>query len=101
MKSFKVRVNIANRAFDDCFENWDGDAVVTALVRMCETDGILKHRIAIAWRGVFPQSWLDTAKKYEAWATSDLSKLAKKLRDEEQKKAQERQAEWLAKEELV
>jgi hypothetical protein len=93
MKSFNARVKYARecfysrdtkkRAFDDCFENSDGDAVVTALVRMCETDDILKHRIATDWRGVFPQSWLDTAKKYESTDTNDLAKLAKKLRDEE------------------
>ena len=72
-----------SRAFDTCFEMWDGDAVVTALVRRCETDPALKAAIARGWRTTAPElptQWLETAARYADVPTKDLGKIAAQLR---------------------
>lgn len=71
MKTFNQRVNYAaaclkarsrkpelvsnNRRFDDCFENFDGSYVVTALVRMAASDPELKASLFASWDSVAKQ----------------------------------------------
>jgi len=91
--SYQARVNYAalcimrgtrSRAFDSCFEMFDGDAVVTALVRRASKNPKLHDAIARDWGGVFPALWEDTARKYEATPTRQLAALAAQLRAEGQ-----------------
>lgn len=69
-----------SRHFDTCFEMFDGEAVVTALVRRCEKNSRLKEAISRQWGGVFPAMWLETAKEYSGIPTRKLSGLAAQLR---------------------
>lgn len=69
-----------SRAFDDCFEQYDGAAVVTALVRRAQTDPTLYAAIAKDWREGFPTSWIETEAQYASWPTEDLPRLAHELR---------------------
>lgn len=72
---FQKRVDYAARAFtigktdsrkmDNCFEMFDGDAVVAALVRRAEKNPNLHAGIAKAFSSGFPASWIETAQKYE------------------------------------
>ena len=50
-----------SRAFDNCFENGDGDEVVTHLVRRSEESPALRSAIAADFGGTFPVKWLETA----------------------------------------
>lgn len=69
-----------SRAFDDCFEQWDGSAVVTALVRRAKTNPVLFAAIAKDWQQGFPHSWIETETTYASWPTEDLPRLAQELR---------------------
>lgn len=91
-EAFKARVDYAtfcfllddidSRAFDTCFEMWDGDAVVTALVRRAAFHPPLHCAIAKHWwGGEFPQSWRDTAAKYAHVPDERLPRLAAEFRD--------------------
>lgn len=87
---FMVRVNFAaatitrggahTRRFDTCFEMYDGDLVVTALVRRADKNPNLRDAITRQWRGTFPQSWLDSAAKYASVPTRELKREAAKMR---------------------
>ena len=57
---------------------YDGDAVVTALMREAETDERLAVGIRGMFRGKMPESWIATAAEYAA--VKDLPALAQKLR---------------------
>lgn len=50
-----------SRAFDNCFENGDGDKVVAELVRRAAENPALERAIANDFSGVFPPSWIETA----------------------------------------
>jgi len=102
--SYQARVNYAalcimrgtrSRAFDSCFEMYDGDAVVTALVRRADKNPKLYDAIARDWGGLFPALWKDTASKYEATPTRQLAALAAQLRAD----GQARFDAWLAEQE--
>lgn len=90
--NFEGRVNYAaqcfvrgisnSRHFDTCFEMFDGQAVVTALVRRCEKNAKLQAAVAAQWGGSFPQKWLDTASEYQNISTRKLRDLAAQLRAE-------------------
>lgn len=67
--------NTSSRAFDTCFEMYDGDLVVTALVRRCARTPFLHQAITDCWGGKFPEGWITTAAKY-----SDVTNLAGKAR---------------------
>ena len=78
---FKGRVNYAaqclvngtrSRAFDSCFEMFDGALVVTALVRRAERNARLAAHI-------LPQ-WKETAAKYSAIETQSLDGAAALIR---------------------
>jgi hypothetical protein len=43
------------RAFDNCFENFDGDAVVWQIVRDAQTDDDLARRIRLMGEKLWPQ----------------------------------------------
>lgn len=76
------------RAFDTCFEMWDGDAVVTALVRKAQHDPDLKRAIARGWSATAPElppGWLETAAKYADVTDRGLGKVAAKIRAEREK----------------
>jgi hypothetical protein len=74
------RTGIGSRHFDTCFEMFDGDAVVTALVRRARKNPKLYAAIIQEWRGVFPQGWIDCAERYAATPTRKLSDLAREHR---------------------
>lgn len=88
--SFQYRVSFAagymvrgirsSRALDNCFEMFDGDLVVTALVRRAMQNRKLWDAIASQWREGFPQSWIDTATKYAHVPTLQLPTEAAKIR---------------------
>lgn len=87
-----------NRGFDDCFEMYDGDLVVTAIVRRAQADAELYEAIGRAWVGYddedpkFPKDWLATAEKYSnvtnlAGAAREMRARAKTEFDERMKEA--------------
>ena len=93
--AFAYRVNYAaqcfmkqreSRAFDTCFEMYDGAAVVTALVRRASKNTKLHAAIARQWSEGFPRDWIATASKYEHLPTRKLGELAKDLREESKRK---------------
>jgi hypothetical protein len=53
----------SSRAFDNCFENGDGDHVVAALVERAERNPALHRAIAADFSGTFPAKWIETAGK--------------------------------------
>lgn len=55
-----------SRAFDNCFENNDGDQVVAFLVQQARANRQLERQIANDFGGNFPEQWLETAKRVEA-----------------------------------
>ncbi len=82
--NFAGRVNFAafiiiqgkatSRSFDNCFENWDGDAVAAALVRRAEKN----ERLA---RNLFKYINQQTATEaYEQYKGRKLAQVAKELR---------------------
>lgn len=52
-----------SRAFDNCFENNDGDQVVAFLVHQARRDSRLERAIANDFGGTFPAKWLATAER--------------------------------------
>jgi hypothetical protein len=89
--NFKYRVNytaqcflkdIKSRAFDNCFEMNDGDAVVVALMRRAFKNYNLKRAISKNWRELgslgFPVDWEKVYIKYAD--IENLDELAEKLR---------------------
>lgn len=86
---YKSRVNYAaraiveginSRAVDSCFEMFDGDIVVTALVRRAAKNPKLHAAICKQWSGKFPQLWIETADKYSCIPTKNLQDKAKEIR---------------------
>lgn len=93
MGDFQRRVNLAanymmrgisnSRTLDSCFEMWDGDAVVTVLVRRAMKNRRLWDAIASQWSGaIFPQSWIDTATEYAHIPTRSMPKLAAQMQEQ-------------------
>ena len=92
--AFRERVSYAatcflrgthSRARDTCFEMYDGDAVVTALVRRARNNDSLRNAIAKGWGDLkegLPVSWVTTAEKYAAIPDRELDILAARLREE-------------------
>lgn len=90
--AFSARVSYAarcfkrgtqSRHFDTCFEMWDGEAVVTALVRKAQKDPELKRCIAKGWSATYPElptQWLETAAQYADVPDRELRKLAARIR---------------------
>lgn len=91
--NFKYRVNYAaqcflkdikSRGFDNCFEMFDGDAVVVALIRRALKNDKLKQAISKNWRELgplgFPVDWEKLYVKYTN--VKDVDILAEKLRME-------------------
>lgn len=90
--NFKYRVNYAaqcfmkgihSRAFDNCFEMFDGDAVVVALMRRALKNDKLKQAISKNWRELGPLGFpLDWEKLYFKYSdVKNLNELAEKLRN--------------------
>lgn len=94
--SYQYRVNFAaaymvrgisnSRALDNCFEMFDGDLVVTTLVRRAMKNRKLWEAIARQWREGFPQSWLNTAMKYAHIPTRQLAAAAHEMREKAQQR---------------
>ena len=80
----------SSRGLDNCFENNDGELVVTALVRRSQGNPKLREAIARDWSGVFPQQWIDTAAKWSHIPTRKLAEAAR-LERARQGEAMERQ----------
>lgn len=90
-ENFNGRVNYAvkcflrgtrsSRSMDACFEMFDGDAVVVALVRRARKNPRLHQAIAAQWGGTFPQSWLTIADRHRDIPTSQLKDLARRQRE--------------------
>jgi len=78
--SYMVRGISDSRALDNCFEMFDGDLVVTALVRRAMQNRRLWDAIAAQWRGAFPESWIETAVKYAHLTTRQLPQEARAVR---------------------
>lgn len=57
-----------SRAFDNCFENNDGDQVVAFLVERARENPQLERAIAGDFSGTFPAKWLETAARVAAGA---------------------------------
>ncbi len=100
---FQYRVNYAakcimtgtkSRRSNSCYEMWDGDIVVVALVRRARNNPKLWQAIVKDWGQTFPQHWLDLETKHRDTATRDLKILAKKIREAEQIESVKRVAEW-------
>ena len=53
----------SSRAFDNCFENGDGDAVVAELTRRADRDPKLMRAIVNDFGGTYPASWREQADK--------------------------------------
>lgn len=90
--TFRARVEYAansilnqdtrSREFDSCFEMYDGDVVVAAIVRKSETDPALRLAIAL-WQShgksdQLPPDWIEAAAKYQS--SIDLPKTARSIR---------------------
>jgi len=80
------------RGLDNCFENYDGELVVTALVRRSQGNPKLREAIARGWGGVFPQQWIDTAAKWAHVSTRNLSVSARAERERQKNEAAHRLA---------
>lgn len=102
---FQYRVNYAaqclmrgikSRKRDSCYENWDGDIVVTVLVRRSRNNPKLRDAIAKDWSGTFPQNWLDTAAAYDDTQTRKLPDIARKMREEAAVESEKRTKQWEA-----
>lgn len=50
-----------SRAFDNCFENNDGDQVVAFLVQRAREDSKMERAIAHDFGGSIPARWIETA----------------------------------------
>ena len=70
--AYMVRGITNSRALDNCFEMWDGDLVVTALVRRAMKNRRLWDAIARQWSEGFPKSWLEIAARYAHLKTREL-----------------------------
>jgi hypothetical protein len=55
---------IYSRAFDNCFENFDGDAVVWALMEKAARDEDIAKGIRLMGAAVWPQ-WLEVYRRHE------------------------------------
>ncbi len=66
------------RAFDDCFENNDGDYIVTALVRHITAIGEWEN--LQNWWGRSPCPWPATAAKYAHLTDDELAAAAVEVR---------------------
>lgn len=53
----------SSRAFDNCFENNDGDQVVAFLVAQSRRNSGLERSIAQDFGGTFPAKWIATAER--------------------------------------
>jgi hypothetical protein len=71
--------NMDGRAFDTCFEMFDGDVVATALTRKAERDPEFKERITQLWGGTFPSSWTNSAAQYTDTPDRNLPALSRRL----------------------
>ena len=92
LEAFSARVTYAEYCFlrginsrrrDACFEMFDGEAVVVALLRRAENNPRLKNAIARGWselRDGFPVSWMEHADRHAAIPTQELPVLAASLR---------------------
>ncbi len=75
---------IQSRRFDTCFEMFDGDAVVVALVRRARKNPRLLAAIARGWSELVdgvPASWHEKATQHSAIPTRELPTLARTLRE--------------------
>lgn len=90
LTSFNARVAYAaacfqngetnSRTFDSCFECFDGDAVVVALVRQFDHVPGLKTGVSSWAGGNVPNSWTALAEKYRDLPDDQLEGLAADLR---------------------
>jgi hypothetical protein len=76
-----VRRQTNGRGFDNCFEMWDGDAVVAALVRRARKNPKLYQAIAASFSGTFPASWEDKARRYDHLSRAELTQAARRLQE--------------------
>ncbi|MFO0958236.1 MAG: hypothetical protein U0800_12555 [Isosphaeraceae bacterium] len=74
------------RAFDGCFENYDGDAVAAALMRRAEKNERLRANL---FRYINQQS---ATEAYERYKGRNLVEVARELREEASRKQAERTA---------
>jgi hypothetical protein len=90
--NFKYRVDYAaqcftkgiqSRSFDNCFEMFDGDAVIVALIRRANKNERLKQAIRRGWSEFgpmgFPVSWENVYNLHKD--IKDLVALAKQMRE--------------------
>ncbi|SDR45257.1 hypothetical protein [Pseudovibrio sp. Tun.PSC04-5.I4] len=91
--TFKQRVNYAreafflgedSRAFDNCFETYDGAFVVAALMRLCKTDLKLKQAIERHMSRAGLNEWQQTTASLSHIPTHRLSQKAAEHRAFEQ-----------------
>ena len=78
-----------SREFDNCFEMYDGDVLVAALIRKAETQPELRTAIAL-WQShgksqELPDEWLQAAAKY--CDVNNLTKRARQVRARRSKEA--------------
>jgi hypothetical protein len=102
---FNTRVNYAiacmkkkrtgTRSFDNCFEMWDGDYVVTAILRRAlknpEFEIVLRNYLrTIELR----EDWEQTAKKFENLSNKELKIEADEHRAKKIAESEERERNW-------
>jgi hypothetical protein len=79
-----VHDQMESRDNDTCYEMFDGDAVVTAILRRAATNPRLRASFAKHWRDTrdgLPVAWIETAEKYAHIPTEQLPELAREMRD--------------------
>lgn len=76
----RARDTSSNREFDNCFENWDGDLIVTALVR--HADSLDVWATIQNWWGKEPCPWREVAAKYAHIPDDQLAASAATMRAE-------------------
>lgn len=84
---------ISTRAFDACFEMYDGELVAVAVYRRTQANPALIERL---WRGLGREITLAAVTQYAPFADQDLPRLARQLRTQRYAEAQANLARWQA-----
>jgi len=67
------------RAFDSCFENYDGDAIAAALIRQAATNRDLEHNLGRYFNRARAE---EAAEQWQHLSDEELKRLAARLRRE-------------------
>ncbi|WP_225205074.1 hypothetical protein [Novosphingobium huizhouense] len=83
-RCLRTGTGIGSRAYDNCFEMFDGDAVVAMLDRWAERDPVLRAAIDAEWRcAAARQGWSRAVARFITVSEDRLPFAARQLRDAE------------------